>query len=233
MGLIHSSDDEELTITTSLEITDDKQLPQLLVNLFSSEEITENHDLMWLITWYLTLDIQSAPTGKTQKEIWSKMQDILKEQGEIGSRMLGILSDRGSDEISKLNDARFGQFEDWSLYLGFSCNHVALMPDPTAYIRSVLMQIFQKDIRLRISEFIRRLGHICPVFETGSFREEIESSLGVRESNNLSSTTAFALFRLHDERRIKLLPPESDTDVWIIPFADSKLRITHILLEEI
>jgi hypothetical protein len=77
------------------------------------------------------------------------------------------------------------------------------------------------------------LGHICPVFETGSFREEIESSLGVRESNNLSSTTAFALFRLHDERRIKLLPPESDTDVWIIPFADSKLRITHILLEEI
>jgi len=232
MGLIQTSDQDELIFNSGLGIDNENELPQALVKLFTSEDNKENHDLINLITWYLTLEIQSAPTGKTQEEIWSKMQDILKEQGEIGSRLLGVLTDNGSDDISKLNNARFGQFEDWSLYLGFACNHVVLMPDPTDYIRAILKQIFQKDIRLSISEFVKRLSHICPVFETGSFREEIESPLNIREPKNLSSTTAFALFRLQNEGFIHLPNPLSDTDVWIFPFEDSGSRFTHIEKKE-
>ncbi len=83
-----------------------------------------------------------------------------------------------------------------------------------------------------IKDFINKLAIQCPLFETGKFREEVEAQIGQRQTNYLSTTTAFALFRLDDEGDIKL-ERQSDTDLMLLPKANNQVdndgRISHII----
>ncbi len=108
------------------------------------------------------------------------------------------------------------------------------VPDPTIYLKRNLKDLFngQVETELPIREFIDRLAKRCPLFETGKFREIIEANIGRRQPNYLSTSTAFALFRLQDEGYIQL-KRKSDADLMILPKANNEVdddgRISHII----
>jgi len=136
--------------------------------------------------------------------------------------------------LLELNDARYGQFEDWSCYLGFSWRNAlagtqVLVPDPTTYLRQNLENLFEHplDQQIPLGEFITRLGKYCPVFETGQFREEIEQQIGLRESTYLSTNTSIALRRLAEDGFFKL-ERLSDAPVLVLSDAPGGLGVSHI-----
>lgn len=209
---------DDITINPQLYLRDEKQLPSVICNLFFSLKNPENHDFALALAWYLAQDFYNAPGN------WTDSEQKLKEQ--VGADLL------------EFNRERYAQFEYWSCYLGFSWrnnllagtkNTKILIPDPTAYLRQNLNNIFenQRDRRIPLREFINRLGKYCPVFETGEFREEIEQQIGLREQNYLSSVTSIALRRLEDEDLIKL-EGLSDTSILVLTDGSEDSRISHI-----
>jgi len=214
IGLLEESEDgSEVAINPKLHL-EEALLPAVLTQrLLNISDLTENHDFARVLAWYLAQDFFAAPGN------WRDAQQRLLDQ--VG------------EDLLELNDVRFGQFADWSCYLGFSwrnslAGNPGLVPDPTAYLRQSLGSLFEgvANQPIPLGEFINRLGRHCPVFETGTFREEIEKQLEGRESNYLSSVTSIALRRLEEEKLIKL-DPLSDSSIWVLQDgADS--RLTHI-----
>jgi hypothetical protein len=216
MGLLEEIQDKaEVTLNLKLRLENDASLAAVLSQLLLDEsEYTENHDFAKVLAWYLAQDFFDAPGN------WQEMEQKLREQ--IGSSLL------------ELNDARYGQFEDWSCYLGFSWRNSlmgtqVLVPDPTVYLRQNLKNLFENQTHQQISldEFISRLSKYCPVFEMGEFREEIEQQIGLREPNHLLTVTSIALRRLEDEGLIKL-ERLSDTSIWVLTDGSKDPRISHI-----
>lgn len=215
MGLLEESQDKaEITLSPKLRLENDASLPTVICQLVLSEsEQAENHDFAKVLAWYLSQDFFDAPGN------WQEMEQKLREQ--IGSNLL------------ELNDARYGQFEDWSCYLGFSWRNMlagtqVLVPDPTAYLEQSLKNLFENQTNQQISldELVTRLSKHCPVFEMGEFREEIEQQIGLREPNHLSTVTSIALRRLEDESLVKL-ERLSDTSVWVLSDGSKDPRISH------
>ena len=133
------------------------------------------------------------------------------------------------------SNALFGQVADWMCYLGFAWGHALgankiIVAEPTAYLRRNLKELFQGEVqaKLSIAEFVDRLAKKCPVFETGKFREQVEEKIGFRLPNHLSTSTAFALFRLQDDGCIQLIK-ESDADLFILPSGDKEAGFSHII----
>jgi hypothetical protein len=199
--------------------TGDKLLPDTLVQLFFADNEDEE-DLGRLIAWYLAQDIYDAP------DTWEKVEKLVAEQGVAESLDLKISSNTLS-----------GQVEDWMCYLGFAWGHALdsnkklVVAEPTAYLRRNLNDLFQGEAKAKLSirEFIDRLAKKCPVFETGKFRDQLEEKIGFRLPNHLSTSTAFALFRLQDDGYIKLIR-ESDADLFVFPSGDKEAGFSHIIL---
>lgn len=199
-------------------------LPSTLANLFFASDNQDEQDFGYDCAWYLAQDIYD--TSGT----WKEIEEEVYEQ-EVG-------------ELLKLSSNRlFDQLRDWICYLGFAWSHTikesnktkrVLVPDPTIYIRRNLNLLFNNKIteKILLNEFINRLAIKCPLFETGKFREAVEANIGLRETNYLSTSTAFALFRLQDEGYIKLIR-ESDADLMLLPKANNRVdddgRISHII----
>ena len=221
MGLL-IEEGEEISIHPDLISVDEQSLPSAIAGLFFSPENKENHDFGKVCSWYLAQDYRDAPIN------WEEAEPKLIEQVGIG--------------ILGLNDVRYEQFEYWSCYLGFSWQHTrkvlnkcscVTVPDPTTYLKRNLKILFNSGGKreLPITEFMDRLATHSPVFEFGSFRNEIEQQIGGRDPNQLSSVTAMALFRLQEEGFVKL-NKESDADVLVLPDGGEGKRITHIILLE-
>lgn len=199
--------------------TGDKLLPDTLVQLFFATDNEDEEDLGRLISWYLAQDIYDAP------DTWEKVEKLVVEQGVAESLDLKISSNTLS-----------GQVEDWMCYLGFAWGHALdsskklVVAEPTAYLRRNLKDLFQEEakVKLSIREFIDRLAKKCPVFETGKFRDQVEEKIGLRLPNHLSTSTAFALFRLQDDGYIKLIR-ESDADLFVFPSGDKAEGFSHII----
>lgn len=198
----------------------DKLLPDTLVQLFFASDNEDEEDLGRLIAWYLAQDIYDAP------DTWEKVEKLVAEQGVAESLDLKISSNTLS-----------GQVEDWMCYLGFAWGHASdsnkklVVAEPTAYLRRNLKDLFQEEakVKLSIREFIDRLAKKCPVFETGKFRDQVEEQIGLRLPNHLSTSTAFALFRLQDDGYIQL-KKESDADLFVFPSTDKEAGFSHIIL---
>jgi hypothetical protein len=214
MSLLEESEEgSEVAINPQLHLKE-ASLPSVLAQLLlNTPDFTENHDFARVLAWYLAQDFFSAPGN------WPEAQQKLREQ--VGGDLL------------ELNDIRYGQFEDWSCYLGFSwrnslAGNPVLVPDPTAYLRQSLGDLFEgvANQQIPLGEFIHRLGRHCPVFESGTFREELDDQLGGRESNYLSSVASIALRRLDEEGYIKL-EKLSDITVWVLQDGVDS-RLTHI-----
>ncbi|MEG4274024.1 MULTISPECIES: protein DpdG [unclassified Microcoleus] len=199
--------------------TGDKLLPDTLIELLFAADNKDEEDLGRLIAWYLAQDIYEAP------DTWEKVEKLVAEQGVAESLDLKISSNTLS-----------GQVEDWMCYLGFAWSHASdsnkklVVAEPTAYLRRNLKDLFQGEAKAKLSirDFIDRLAKKCPLFETGKFREQVEEKIGGRLPNHLSTSTAFALFRLHDDGCIQLVK-ESDADLFIFPSGDKEAGFSHII----
>ena len=219
-------DNDDIAINSDLPAearnpkTGDKLLPDTLVQLWFASDNEDEEDLGRLIAWYLAQDIYDAPGT------WEEVEQRVEEQRVAESLDLKISS-----------DSLFGQLADWMCYLGFAwgyaleLNKRIVVADPTAYLRRNLKELFQGEVeaKLSIAEFVDRLAKKCPVFETGKFREQVEEKIGDRLPNHLSTSTAFALFRLQDDGCIKLIR-ESDADLFIFPSGDKEAGFSHIIL---
>ncbi|MEG3957032.1 protein DpdG [Microcoleus sp. herbarium2] len=198
--------------------TGDKLLPDTLVQLFFASDNEDEEDLGRLIAWYLAQDIYDAPGT------WEEVEQRVAEQRVAESLDLKISS-----------NSLFGQVADWMCYLGFAWGHALggdkiIVPEPTAYLRRNLKELFQGEVQAKLSlgEFVDRLAKKCPVFESGKFREQVEEKIGFRLPNHLSTSTAFALFRLEDDGCIELIK-ESDADLFILPSGDKEAGFSHII----
>jgi len=189
----------------------DSILPITLSNLFFSSGNEENHDLGRAISWYLSQNIYDAPGN------WKEVEEALQAI---------------TDKLGLGNDTRYGQFEDWACYLGFAWCHSRkkekmLVPDPTAYLRCRLAELFRGKKSIVIGEAVRKLADICPVLEGGRLRKEIEKQYAQRDENYLSSSTSNAWLRLQDEGYVKL-SQESDADTFIFIDGGTKRRYSEI-----
>ncbi len=194
-------------------------LPSTFANLFFASDNEDEEDFAYDCAWYLAQDIYDTPGT------WEDVQKKVHQQ-KVG-------------EFLKLSSDRlFDQLGDWMCYLGLAWSHSlggkVLVPDPTVYIRRNLKLLFnqQTDEKILLNEFTNRLAIKCPLFETGKFREAVEANIGSRQTNYLSTSTAFALFRLQDEGYIKLIR-ESDADLMLLPKTNDRIddngRISHII----
>lgn len=218
-------DNEDIAINPNLPEearnpkTGDKLLPDTLVQLFFTSDNSDEEDFGRLIAWYLSQDIYDAPGT------WKEVEQSVAEQRVAESLDLRMSS-----------NTLFGQVEDWMCYLGFAWGHALelnkkiVVAEPTAYLRRNLKDLFQgkPEAKLSIRKLISHLAQKCPLFETGKFREQVEEKIGFRLPNYLSTSTAFALFRLQDEGYIQLIR-ESDADSFILPRVGNEERISHII----
>lgn len=191
-------------------------LPKTLADLFFRPDCESNHDLGRQTAWYLAQDVCAAPGT------WPEVEKAVSEQF-------------GEDRIGLTNNARYGNFEDWVYFLGFAWTHVrggkdVLTPDPTAHLRLRLPELFPGKVNTRhaLPDVMSRLSRICPVFEGGFLRDEIER-LFPREPSHLSSTTALGLLRLRDEGLIDLTQ-ESDAATLLLPDGDRVEPISHVVV---
>ncbi|GAA6623057.1 protein DpdG [Scytonema sp. NUACC26] len=199
----------------------DRLLPNTLANLFFASGSTDDRDFGNVCAWFLVQDIYEF------HGTWKVVEREVTQQG-VG-------------ELLKMsNNALFGQMDDWMCYMGLAWGHAldgrVTVPDPSLYIKRNLKDLFEEQVgtKILLQVFIDRLAKKCPLFETGQFRETIEEHIGYRQPNYLSTSTAFALFRLQDEGYIQL-KRESDADLMILPKANNQVdddgRMSHIIWE--
>lgn len=199
--------------------TGDELLPDTLAELFFASDNQDEYDFGLVCAWFLSQDVYDPPGT------WEAVQQ------KIAAQKVGGL-------LALSNDTRHGQMDDWMGYMGLLWGHAlggkrVLVPDPTCYIKRNLKHLFTyPEEKLSLREFITNLGKRCPLFETGHFREKIEDNIGRRQPNYLSTSTAFALFRLRDQKSIRLIR-ESDADLMILPKHDNQVdddgRVSHII----
>jgi hypothetical protein len=175
----------------------------------------ENHDLARLIAWYLAQDVTSAPGDR------DTVSSSLGEQV-------------GSDKLELTNDARFGQFKYWICFLGFAWQHARkgsewMVPDPTQQLRWRLPEIFQSESRLSPAQASQRLAELCPVFEGGWLRREVEEQIGHRADRTLSATTAQAWLRLDEEKVVRVERGSADAEVYLLPDGGQVIRCSALI----
>ncbi|WP_144553402.1 protein DpdG [Bacillus sp. X1(2014)] len=214
MGLFEAGG-EEISLNKQLEGLTDENLAVNIFRLFTSDENKENDDFLRLLAWYLMQDPFAAPGT------WDEANIALEKQ--IGGSMLGC------------NDNRFGQFTHWLVFLGFGWRYSLkgerdrITPDPIKLITSLLPFIFGNKEVLSIHEFIGKLATLCPVFEEGKIRDEInqEYQIETLPPKHLSKVTSFALFQLNEQGTIALAS-KSDADLYVLADGESEKRISEI-----
>jgi len=225
VGLLEEDEDKIVINPSLLEDVrnpqfGDQLLPNTLAYLFFASNNQDEEDFGLVCAWYLAQDIYEAPGT------WEEVEQQVSKQG------VGNL-------LKMSNNTLYGQMDDWMCYMGLVWGHAlggkrVIVPDPTVYIKRNLKDLFQCQVRgkLQIREFIDRLAEKCPLFETGKFREQVEEKIGFRLPNHLSTSTAFALFRLQDDDCIKLVK-ESDADLFIFPGVGNEEGFSHIIWTEV
>ncbi|QDV37415.1 protein DpdG [Tautonia plasticadhaerens] len=220
-GLLLRGEEDTVELSPDLQLdgsasTQTKgNLPLILADLFFAPENPANHDLGCAISWYLAQDAYDPPSN------WPSVEGALQQQ--IGGERLRIT-----------NNARYGNFEDWACFLGFAWTHSVgdksiLTPDPTAQLRLRLPALFagNRGIRRSFPEVMTLLAKLCPAFEGGLLRAEVERYVPPRAPQELSTTTAHAWLRLRDEGEVELTR-ESDANHLILPDGDRSVPVSHV-----
>lgn len=142
----------------------------------------------------------------------------------------------GVDSFDLTNMSRFQNFIYWVKYFGFISfltlqkDKKYFIPDPTEAIERYLPIIFEDKSELPLNSFISSLSSICPVFEGGSSRVEIEK-IAIpnlkRERDTLSKSTSLALLRLKERGKLTLIKKSDGVKVSLDLLKNSD-EYTHI-----
>lgn len=176
----------------------------------------ENEDFALLLAWYLDQDVRCAP-GE-----WKAFTDAVALQ--VGGDRFGLAN----------NDNPFKQFDDWACFLGFTWRHAhgssfRLTPDPTAHLRMRLSEVFERPgTRVAAAPLSERLARVCPVFEGGSFRREVDRRTGRKREREVSSVTAHAWLRLADEGLVEVEQSAGDAHIVLFPDGDGSVRCSAV-----
>jgi hypothetical protein len=193
-------------------------LPLTLTDLLFAEDNEKNHDLGLAIAWYLGQDAYDAPGD------WERVSETLGQT-------------TFAKEIGLNNSNPWGQLIHWSSYLGFAWTHsvggkAVLTPDPTAYLRRRLKQVFDGQLHssLPLLSVLESLAQVCPVFEGGALRKKVEQVTGPRNASGerrLSSVSVLAWLRLDEEKTIEL-QFKSDAQPVLFPDGGRTQQFTHV-----
>jgi hypothetical protein len=176
----------------------------------------ENEDFGLLLAWYLDQDVRAAP-GE-----WEAFSDAVDRQ--VGGDRMGLTK----------NDNPYNQFDDWTCFLGFAWRQahgksIRLTPDPTAHLRMRLPEVFERPgTRVAAAPLSERLARVCPVFEGGSFRREVDRRTGRKREREVSSVTAHAWLRLADEGLVEVEQSAGDADIVLFPDGDGSVRCSAV-----
>ncbi|KEQ21988.1 protein DpdG [Paenibacillus tyrfis] len=165
----------------------------------------ENHDLVLLISWFYSQNAYAPMT-------WDQIARALDEQTD-------------PNRLGCKNKTRFEQFEYWANYLGFTWTltidrQTRLVVDPTNHLSKLLPDLFVGTDTLRYSDIQSKLASLSPLLENGWARKALNKKYSIenRDPLVLSSSTAFAWYRLQEEGTIELLR-KSDADMFLFPEA--------------
>lgn len=174
-----------------------------------------NADLAYAVAWLLSHD--PVDGAWTEKRVESEM-----------------VATRWADETGITRKGKYGAFRDWTMYLGFGWQlkhegSPGLMPDPTAYLRRRLPNIFSEPGKeIRFAQFMDALAGICPVFEGGQFRKDIDQANTSHSANHISASTGFALERLEREGRVTIQSKADDPDPRVLKRGPKTTQVSHI-----
>jgi hypothetical protein len=176
----------------------------------------ENEDFALLLAWYLDQDVRSAPGD------WEAFSEAVDRQ--VGGDRMGLTK----------NNNPYNQFDDWACFLGFCWRQahgrsVRLTPDPTGHLRLRLPEVFGSlGTRLAAAPLADRLAQVCPVFEGGRFRREVDGRTRRHREREVSSVTAHAWLRLAEEQQVKVEQSEGDANVFLFPDGDGSVRCSAV-----
>ncbi|MCG9698013.1 protein DpdG [Shewanella sp. Isolate11] len=109
--------------------------------------------------------------------------------------------------------------------------------DPTRFVMWYLNDIFKNQSALSIQEFLDKLNHILPIFDTGPYQEALPKYLNTtRPSMNfndgnvlMSSALSLALFRLENLKLLRLEVRSDSTVRFDLSLPTSAVKqVTHI-----
>jgi hypothetical protein len=191
-----------------------------LSSLLLSTENAANGDLAKVLAWYLGQDVYAAPSN------WADVEQQHSEE----------------KKALEMTNSRFGQLVHWSRFLGFAWAHaapekagqrasrLALTPDPYWQLRWRLADLFaeQRSAVLPLAAVVGDLAVAVPVLEGGTFRNALEGRLlPAREPHQLSSSSAHAWLRLHEDGIVRLAY-RSDGKAYVFPLGDGEERFTEV-----
>jgi len=203
--------------------------PEANTNLWSEEgEEIGSRDLNRALAWWLVQDV-FAPVAAWRDGTPQGVQH--RQQQQLGS-------DQKQWVFS--NDTRWSAFIRWAVYLGFAWKfgldkQMLLMPDPTEAVRETLPQVFGKQKRLTLPDFLESLAQHLPVLDGGVHRDAVlervkAGSIQLPAPDTLTTSLAHVLLRLHDEQVIEL-KNESDTTKRLFPVESGlTMPFSHIRL---
>lgn len=191
-----------------------------LSSLLLSSENPANDDFAKALAWYLGQDVYAAPSN------WADVE----QKYSVEKKAL------------EMTNSRFGQLLHWSRFLGFAWAHaapekagqkasrLALTPDPYWQLRWRLTDLFaeQRSAVLPLAAVVADLAVAVPVFEGGRYRNALEGGLlPTREPHELSSSSAHAWLRLHEDGLVRLAY-RSDGTAYVFPLGDREERFTEV-----
>ncbi|MGO9791892.1 MAG: protein DpdG [Solirubrobacteraceae bacterium] len=160
-------------------------------------------DLVRAVAWFLSLDIEDGPF---EFERTTPALSDLQEQHMDRERPI-------------FNIERWRPFVRWTRYLGFSSDltlnirgqHVsALMPDPTAAIRSRLQSLLDRADWTPIGDVMAALASDLPVLDGGIYRQSIHAKGAPVANVDCSPSLSLAFKRLEAAGTLELDPGGGD-----------------------
>jgi hypothetical protein len=176
----------------------------------------ENEDFALLLAWYLDQDVRAAPGD------WDAFSTAVDHQ--VGGDRFGLTT----------NNNPYNQFDDWACFLGFAWHQahgksVRLTPDATGHLRLRLPEVFGRSgTRIAPAPLGERLAQVCPVFEGGRLRREVDRRTGRSREREVSSVTAHAWLRLAEEGLVKVEQSAGDADIFLFPDGDGSVRCSAV-----